>query len=127
MKKTDTESRKTQTVTFRDFVNCDTGVLTTAILSVEEICDVASTGKERSDEDMEQQQPFPTFGEAVADFETVQLYLTAFEIDNASMQQITQRATVHMSDIPHKADFPPRLLQEVAHVHMYAYDLLNVT
>jgi hypothetical protein len=41
---------------------------------VEDICDAASTGKDirvDSNEDMEEKQPVPTFGEAVTGSETV--------------------------------------------------------
>jgi hypothetical protein len=51
-------------------------------------CDAASTGNDRedSDENMEEEQPVPTFGKAVPGFETVRQYLTSIKIDNASMQ-----------------------------------------
>jgi hypothetical protein len=65
-----------QAITSTDLVNCDTDVVTTALLSAEEICDATSTDKdirEESDEDMEK-QPVPTFLEAVGSFQTVRQY-----------------------------------------------------
>jgi hypothetical protein len=35
-----------QVVTFTEFVNCDNNIVTTALLSVEDICDAASKDKE---------------------------------------------------------------------------------
>jgi hypothetical protein len=52
---------------------------------VEDIHSAASadkdTGKENS-EGIEEEQPVPTFEEAVAGFEMVQHYVTSFPIDN---------------------------------------------
>jgi hypothetical protein len=42
--------------------------------------------REESDEDMEEEQPVPIFGEAVTGSKTVQQYLTSFKIDDVIMQ-----------------------------------------
>jgi hypothetical protein len=39
-----------QAVTFTEFVNCDNNVMTTALLSVEDICDAASEDKDMREE-----------------------------------------------------------------------------
>jgi hypothetical protein len=41
---------------------------------------------EYNNEDVEGEQPIPTFWEAVAGFQTVRWYLTSLPIDDASMQ-----------------------------------------
>jgi centromere protein B len=77
-----------QAVTFTEFVNCDNDVMTTVLLIVEDIGDAASEDKdvrEKSD-DLDEEQPVPAFGEAVAAFETVRRYMTSFPVDDVSMQ-----------------------------------------
>jgi hypothetical protein len=53
---------------FTEFVNCDNNVMTTVFLSVEDICNAASEDKDVREEsdDLDEEQPVPTFGEAVA-------------------------------------------------------------
>jgi hypothetical protein len=75
-----------QAVTFTEFVNCD-NVMTTALLSVEDIGDAASEDKDVREEsdDLDEEHPV-LFGEAVAAFETARHYMTSFQIDDASMR-----------------------------------------
>jgi hypothetical protein len=58
-------------VTFTGFVNCDNNIVTTAMLSVEDICGAASKGKEGR-EKFEEELDDP-FGDTVSGFETTQL------------------------------------------------------
>jgi hypothetical protein len=51
-------------------------------------------GGVESDEHAEEEQPGPTYGDAVAGFETVQWYLTSFPTDDTSMQLMTQMEKV---------------------------------
>lgn len=65
------EKVSNQTVTFTEFVNCDNNIVTTALLSVENICDAASKNKdvrENSDEDLDD-----PFGDTVSAFQTMHL------------------------------------------------------
>jgi hypothetical protein len=65
---------------------CDGGVGTTGHpQDVEEICD----GKEiNEEEEAEEEEPVPTFGEAVGVFEAVRRYLTSFNVDKRPLTKI---------------------------------------
>jgi hypothetical protein len=77
-----------QAVTFTGFVNCDDNIVTIALLSVEDICDAASKDRDvRENCDEELDDPF---GDAVSEFQMMQLYVTSLPIDNVSMQRLTQ-------------------------------------
>jgi centromere protein B len=66
--------------------------MTTALVNVEDIHDAASEDEDMREEsdDLDEEQPVPTFGEAVAAFEMMWHYLSSFPIDDASMQRLTQ-------------------------------------
>jgi hypothetical protein len=69
-------------------VHCDTGVVT-ALPNVEEIHDTANTGndmREENNEVVEEKQPVPTFGEAVASFGTVQQYMSVLKVYDTCVQ-----------------------------------------
>jgi hypothetical protein len=56
-------------------MNCDDDELTTEILSINKICDAAEKAKEdegvHSEEEVEEEVPIPTSGEAIASFEAI--------------------------------------------------------
>jgi hypothetical protein len=73
--------------------------------------------------DLDEEQPVPTFGEAVAAFETVQCYMTSFPIDDSCEHAATDtigEGVALLSDVSNKTDNSSRLLQEVTHQGMYA-------
>jgi hypothetical protein len=76
--------------------------MTTALLSVEVICDTASENKdarEVSERDLDEQ------GEALAAFKRMQCYMSSFPIDKASMQQLTTgKGAASLSDMSNKTD-----------------------
>lgn len=57
------ESLRKSAVTFTDFVNCDSSVIT-ALLSTEDVCNAASVEEDMEESD-EDEQHVPPFGEAV--------------------------------------------------------------
>jgi hypothetical protein len=65
---------------------CDDGVGTTGHpQDVEEICD----GKEiDEEEEAEEEEPVPTFDEAVGAFEVVRSYITSFNVDSTTLTKM---------------------------------------
>jgi hypothetical protein len=98
---------------FEEFVMCDDGVDTTGHpQDVEEICD----GKEiDEEEEAKQEEPVPTFGEAVGAFEVVRRYLTSFSVDSKTVTKINalERDLLNVCNTCQKTNNFAGLLQEI--------------
>jgi hypothetical protein len=72
---------------FEEFVMCDDGVGTTGHpQDAEEICNGKETDEEEEAE--QEEEPVPTFGEAVGASEVVRRYLTSFNVDSTTLTKI---------------------------------------
>lgn len=73
---------------FNNSVNCDNEMATTTISTIEDMC---TTNEIESDDGTEALEPSglpPSFGDAVASFEVVQRYMTAFEIYDVTIDKM---------------------------------------